>query len=388
MNGHLVSLLTTMYIEINDDIVRDAIDKSALSVNDSRDVLLLMALAARSGKHIVVVPCLKDKALVQSLMKVIPRPYIEGLRRSMGINYALPLLKKELSNYAVISYEGNHMKDTRAIIVNPQRHKIFEVHVETQLLTENLMDAAFFNYLVQYFKHTHHIKARSSFHALMGGGGTTADVLRKEIEKEQYFCLAIVDGDRKTPKAEYGDTAKRVMAVMNDYAPFHCHLYVMKEVLEVENLIPISIVKDFFSERGDIATYMLCPSFFDLKKGLTFDALYDDNVYDYWKTRLEDDIVLFQQRDEAKTASNSRKEYMSYVESHRFETSQKKGMGNDLLECCVNSYGCKRKVDLQKLKEKLMHVKCSDLTSCQREEWESIGKIVFSWTCGLEPNRS
>ena len=384
MNGHLASLQTTMYIEINEDIVRDAIDKSALSVNDSRDLLLLMALAARGGKHIVVVPCLREKAMVKALMEVVSKHYIEGLRRSEKIHYVLPLLKQQLSHYAVISYESRPVNDSRAIVVNPQKYKDFEAHVETQLLAENLMDTSFFEYIIHYFMSTHGVQARYCFHPLMGGGGTTADVLHKEIERGQYFCLAIVDSDRKTPDSDYGETATRVRKEMEVYVPFHCGLYIMKRVMEVENLIPVSIVKDTFGNRGDIDAYMTCPSFFDLKKGLTLDALYDDDVYDYWKKRFDDAQTLFQQRNEAKTSSVDRRHYREYIDNHGFKKVLKCGMGSDLLDCCVN----KSKMDGQKLKHKLMNIKSEDLTSCQQEEWEAIGQIAFSWTCALAPNRS
>ena len=387
MNGLLDFLQTTMYIEISDDLVRDAIDKSTQTVNDSRDVLLLMAIAARSGKHIVSVPCLKEKAIVKALLEVIPKPYIEGLRRVESIHYILSSLKKELSNYAVLSYDRRPVNDSRAIIVNPQKYKNFEAHVETQLLTENLMDASFFEYIIHYFMRMHQLQARYCFHPLMGGGGTTADVLHKEIERGQYFCLVIVDSDRKTPDSDYGETATRVIQEMDGEKPFHCSLYIMKKVMEVENLIPITVIKDTFGQRGDFDAYMMCPSFFDLKKGLTLDALYDDNVYDYWKNRFCDAQTLFQQRNQAKTVANSRKQYREYIENHDLKKVLKCGMGSDLLDCCVNTYSCKSNIDLQKLRHRLMNISTDDLTSCQKEEWEAIGKIAFSWTCALAPNR-
>ena len=47
-----------MYIEIQKDVVQDAIEKRELDVNESMDFLIQMALCARQGKHIVSVPCL------------------------------------------------------------------------------------------------------------------------------------------------------------------------------------------------------------------------------------------------------------------------------------------------------------------------------------------
>ncbi len=52
-----------MFIEINEDIIKDAIEKKDLPANTTKDLLIQMALCAKQGKHIVSVPCiLKSKA--------------------------------------------------------------------------------------------------------------------------------------------------------------------------------------------------------------------------------------------------------------------------------------------------------------------------------------
>lgn len=51
----------------------------------------------------------------------------------------------------------------------------------------------------------------------MGGGTTTSEVLRYEIENRQFFCLVIVDSDRKYPTDIVGETAQKLIDLISTY---------------------------------------------------------------------------------------------------------------------------------------------------------------------------
>ena len=67
-----------MYIEIQKDVVQDAIEKRELDVNESMDFLIQMALCARQGKHIVSVPCLVSQTFQNDLSEVIGKGYVSS----------------------------------------------------------------------------------------------------------------------------------------------------------------------------------------------------------------------------------------------------------------------------------------------------------------------
>ena len=69
-----------MYVEINKDILQDALDKKGFDKNTSRDTLLLMALSAMFGKHYVVVPSLSNSQKLRTqLEELIGKDYVAAL---------------------------------------------------------------------------------------------------------------------------------------------------------------------------------------------------------------------------------------------------------------------------------------------------------------------
>ena len=94
----------------------------------------------------------------------------------------------------------------------------------------------------------------------MGGGVTIEKVLHGEIKREQHFCLALADSDKKWDgDTNVGDTAQKMLDLMKNENPFNCKLYVMSKVREIENLIPRKFVEKFGDKTGfiDIFNYKI-----------------------------------------------------------------------------------------------------------------------------------
>ena len=383
----MVSSLT-MYIEIADDIIADAIRKGGSGVNDSLDLLTLFALNAQKGKHIVHVPWLHNNPTgKRALEGIMGRQHVAFLLRAEGIYYQLARLKQIVSVYAIITYDQSK-GNPQAILINPLQEKKFEPYNETRVITENIIDSTFLKYVIKFFLRECAIRnCKFCFVPLMGGGDTTADVVKHEVEERQFFCLAISDSDRKCPYARYGQTATKIQDVINSYHPFNCDLYVMDQVMEIENLIPIEIVKKYASNKGYQKVFSLDSSFYDMKYGLTLNWLYDDDVCDYWRNMLYGLHVSFTQRDTAKRNSTCRKDYKRYVEMHNYSSQIKEGFGADLLTRCTCDFDAKGHRLDPRIKERMMNVKPSDLTTFQYNEWMKIGRILFSWTCCMENKR-
>ena len=378
-----------MYIEISKDVVDDAIEKANLKVNDSLDLLHLMAIFSSKGNHVVSVPCLRhNKALVDKLGQIIGQSNVFKLRRSESLFYMIQTIKPTLSVYCIITYSQDTIHDGRAINVNPAKMKKFEPYLRTKLITENLLDALFFNFIANYYiRGSLYSGIKTRYEATPGGGSTTCDVLKHEILDGKRFCLVIADSDKKCPTQQhYGDTAGNILDILRLYPSILCGHYIMEQVMEVENLIPKRIVRQYASNKTDLDVLDKDCSFFDMKSGLTLKGLYRDDVYRYQSSLFKD--LNFKERNEAKNNTTNRDEYEQYIDSHHMMNVLKNGFGSDLLKNVTCACDNKGRIRYPELKDEMMNkIKASDLTAEQKAEWNKIGKLLFSWTCGL-PSKS
>ena len=116
-----------MYIEIKEDVIRDAIRKKELEINDSLDLLLLMALCAKQGKHIVSVPCLLTNTdLSKELTAMMGKGNFDALYRYNSYRYKYKTVIAQLSIKCVISYEPKADDEGGVIWVIPYKNSEFE----------------------------------------------------------------------------------------------------------------------------------------------------------------------------------------------------------------------------------------------------------------------
>ena len=368
-----------MFIEIEKDILEDALGKADHEMNRSRDLLVSMALSALMGKHYVVVPELRTNQVIkQGLAKLLGKHYVSLLSYAIRKNPTEVLrLKSLVCIRSVITYNENTPQNSGVIYINPAKLDSFEPWTETFVLTENLIDSSFYAHTVRYFKRRERIiPCNIAYYPLMGGGVTMNRVLENEITLKQHFCLAIADSDKKYPEGKIGDTALQLLNQLNS-TPFNSTAYVLEKVMEIENLIPNRIV--LACSRGKGFKEILCkdPSFYDMKKGLSLKCLFNDKVNYYWKNMLPDEIERFQERDEVIRNCSNEKEYLEKVKDSKII---KEGFGSDLLTKAMaigNTKHGTSSLSLYCVEEK-------DLNSFQEHEWFNIGKIMFSWTCAIK----
>lgn len=380
-----------MFIEIEEDVIKDAIGKKDFDVNESMDLLIQMAMCARRGKHIVSVPCLlTNKAYRKDVVKLIGKGYFSALDYFNQKRIEFGQILRHLSVKVFITYEDASYLPNNSIRIIPHQVPNFEPWVETHVLTENLIDSSFYIHLAYYYFQTEVLGGRKGssalgykFYPLMGGGVTIEKVLQGEIVRGQHFCLALADSDKKYKgDIKVGDTAQKMIDLMNNVKPFNCSLYVMEQVREIENLLPRKIVEKFGDKTGFMGIFDLDPSFYDMKVGLSLTELYHQTVYEYWRNMFNDP-TLFQERDRIKQQFPEKKKYDEKVKG---KAPVKKGFGSNLLLKVIGNPDIDE--ELKRFKPKmvqdLFRVSPDDLTPEQQEEWKNIGQLMFSWTCCLK----
>lgn len=204
-----------------------------------------------------------------------------------------------------------------------------------------------------------------------------------EINREQHFCLVIADSDKKwSGDVGYGDTAKKVIDVMEKFTPFNCRSYVMQKVREIENLIPRKFVEQYGDNNGYFGILNLDFSFFDMKVGLCLSELWHQEIFRYWRDMLGD-TALFQERNTLRQQCQTKKDFDKVIKG---KEPLKKGFGSNLLSLVIGDidYLTAKKKFKPKMNHALYCITPQDLTPAQQEEWKNIGQLMFSWTCCLK----
>lgn len=247
------------------------------------------------------------------------------------------------------------------------------LHTKCYLLTENLHDGEFYQYMAKHYCFSHGLYSQSvQFHMENGGGNTLCDVLEKCISKDKALVLCITDSDRKHGRTRkfpndpaMGDTylrAKKVSDKLSDSVhPPHC-LHPI-HVCEVENLIPLSLLQQLEDERhlgmqaalGKLRDMLSVTDgspllYYDYKKGFPYMKEGPQRVY--WK-----EILVALGGDEASMPPSNRPE---------------KSDSNTVFFPPLNSKILE--FTLSKLQDGRIQV-----DSYLEEIWEDIGSLVFTW---------
>lgn len=266
------------------------------------------------------------------------------------------------------------------IIINPDENPNFEFDHDVHLLVENLLDAEMFKYIVDYFKRANSgfLNIPCSFFAWQGGGDTTHQNFNQAISDKRYFCLSILDGDRKydDKDASYGDTYNKVAKLKKQLSPFNCTCYGTYYLREVENLIPYSIIaqeKNYKKKQIVADKLSFDYSYFDFKEGLKHSSFTNKNIASYWKKQLSqypllvDDINL---DIEYLNICANEKEYKNACG----KTVVIEGFGSKLLDIVLKNHA-----------SELCSVEAQELSQSQLNEWTIIGKLIFEWCCVSPP---
>ena len=148
----------------------------------------------------------------------------------------------------------NVMWQTRVVLENPNvnNHEIsidfFRRSSSIQpptVLCENLDDTKFYFSLCKEYFGEAYINTTNGRGA---GGSSIADELEDIINKNDRFCLCIVDSDIKYPNAPVGGTFKSI--INKHLVPSPTYAVCKLNVHEIENLIPIQEISPHIKDNG------------------------------------------------------------------------------------------------------------------------------------------
>lgn len=252
------------------------------------------------------------------------------------------------------------------------------------LLGENLEDCVFFQHVAAYYRDKHGLKGlQESFQNDPGGGNTIGNTLKERVQKDRRPILCIADSDRKYGRStaypqepSKGETYKRAKDVSDELTKDQTlppHKLFHLDVHEVENLIPISLLREF--QAG-------CPQmeagldkleelknlrnsepvlYYDLKNG--FPYLKPGPKRAYWQEILEElggEMSNMPPEEEPKEKKNPPKMVFPPVNKRLLERVNVKLREMPISKICLDTY--------------------------LEPYWEALGEIVFTWGCASMPS--
>ena len=144
------------------------------------------------------------------------------------------------------------------------------------IVGESMWDVSFYKYLAS----SYHSTAFMSCIEVLGGGDTTDEAVRS-ICRKGFFCLVIVDSDKKYSDCREGRTASSCRKLEGKYPNLHIEVL---SVHEAENLIPIAFLEKKATKKGlDLLRRLKQKSryavldYYDIKEGITKEALLEDS---------------------------------------------------------------------------------------------------------------
>ncbi len=265
----------------------------------------------------------------------------------------------------------------------------------TVLLGENLDDCRFYMQMTRYYEAKHKIKGYTHrCETVNGGGSTTYLSFKNAVCNNRRFTLCIADSDK-----HYGDTSapegqtlrelrrtnRKIQNLGNDTL---CELLPLA-VMEAENLIPYSLLERVFSSEpvckecletlktmsttfsGDSSLSPVL--FYDLKKGLRIKdcaKCVHTPIANYWRgvfQQMGDDIsTQYDDYSDEKYGALSKEEKEKIVKSGLRQ--------HEILHKVVEHLEAAENLNLLQVDFYLVDL------------WESIGMVVFTWTCASTPH--
>lgn len=352
-----------MFIKVERDIV-DVILHQQRGKERERaiDIMVQLMTASRTNSHKVYLKCQLTDEDRKTLEAALDENSMTEFKKLQKERIDVDGLIAKLDIYAVISKSKHCSRVGKELQINPFEEDTFLLGVPTFLCTENQRDGKFYQIVCNYYLSQERIlNMASRYKTWKGGGSDFGNALKNDSILSDNFIFAIADSDKCYPNDKIGKTAKSIKFLGHNR--YNADYYILLNVSEIENLIPIKLVKKY---NSDIAACLRDSdlSYFDFKEGLKYQILYEKDSRDYWKSNFSritidwDEIIDF-----AKDKS-----YSDYCDKVHGKTSLVPGCGKNLLDSLLNDNEWK-------------NIREADFTQSQLSEWKEIGKKVFSWTC-------
>lgn len=360
-----------MIIEIDGTVVKEAQANNQLAF----DVLGYIAKAQMQKNHIIWA----NHIVLDDIISLSPK-LGNDVRAYLGAKRYITSGKKiydSLYPHACVTFDKQTMRvSDKLIYINPTDLFSFD---KTILLGENLNDCNFFEYIANwYIQRDQSLKSLVSCKSLhiQGSGDQLADSYENyATTNNDVFCLCIADSDLKFDvnmltgagllkgqTVRKGKTISKVLSFDNKNKPFNCTCYCFESAMEIENLIPFSIIANDGIYKAKITT-LHNPSklaFFDFKIGLK-----KSNLEKFVKDPKEMRLICL------------KKQYWELM----LPELQNSTFPNDTI---IEGFGDKLlSTILRKHAKELSTITDNMLTDYQKYEYNEIGKRIAGWCCGL-----
>lgn len=365
-----------MLIEVKKDVLDKAHEHRNEKFNEAAELLRDLAIAVLRQKHIVYIPELQNNETKKKIKEVLNEADVKLLSISLSKRLELGRIIDVVRKKMVVTYDSTNINpDDNIIVLIPGKYPKFECFKETHIIAENIADIKLYEKMVTLFCKNNQINSHTlCYYPLMGGGATTAKVVLSAIKLSQHLSFIVCDSDKRFPgDTKDGDTYKKIKEVVDKENSDICELYVMKNVAEIENLIPHRFLKEhcqYTTACEDV--FKSCPEFYDIKKGYTIGSLYDDEVASFWKSKFPN--IDFSHRDQIKTQYPCKRDY---------DAEAKKSDKNKVIEMCWGNSVLTEILE----KADFSQITKDDLTEEQFKEWMQIGCLLFSWACCMGNER-
>ena len=388
-----------MYIKITDEIVQQAKEGKD---NPSYGILQMLEWCRYLGNHLIHGDIDVLMELHETFLNEFP-----NLSRLWTIDAEqgpiIDTLEWHLEFVTNINKNPQTRKDDKSKTIYVNVKDGFDPYRECHLLAENLDDIKMYSAILNYFKRLNgYEKVEEAYYPILGGGNTTKDVYESEILLKKSLVLCIVDSDKHFSSDSVGETAKQVLEIENKYMAFNSYLYIMENVLEVENLVPIRVYEEYVrlhnTEEAKQALNSIkiimkdnvdCLSFYDYKLGINTRRLLDNDPQTTSKhiailINPEYEKVILEQEDCWK------KYYEGLERIEVFSPNDRKKFFDkwEKSACCVKGFGKNilRNV-LNSQYDKILGIEEIDLSPAQKQEYNIIGKLLYNWVCASKPIR-
>nr|WP_287860654.1 hypothetical protein [Klebsiella sp.] len=242
----------------------------------------------------------------------------------------------------------------------------------TKLLCEDINDFKLYSSISKLYQNNNKMNGVDIKFDICNGGGANIKLNFDKILAEGFFCLCLLDSDKKHPKSGFGSTALK----FNDRCDSPICKHYTIESHEIEALIPVEIIGQCINNKTIEEKYLkafeqlkaltshspITKLFFDHKEGFTIKKI--NEIDEKYKDTFWRDAIL-------KAQNLKRKGCLAKLECECTPSCiALHGFGTGLLEACSSTI------------KKMSHVKLNEsIPPVLINEWNSIGLKLFSWGC-------
>ncbi|MDY6437320.1 MAG: hypothetical protein SPK72_07085 [Bacteroidales bacterium] len=343
-----------MLFELSDELINYPIEKEI----DVIDCITNVLIGYYEGNHLLMSS--------ESFCEKFKNKIVEDRAKR-----ALFYLEKHLS----YSYDVNWRVKVVLNDADPKKHEInldffnkTSAIQPTRVIGEHLNDAYFYYYIMCSMIDINDIVENTSYIPDLGGGSSSIDKIEQLFNNSDSINLGIFDSDKKHPSDNNKDRMSEKISKRFRNKKMNVGIEIIN-VLEVENLIPLSFILELHKDKKTILNIIKirCPellNYYDFKEGIYYNCNADDQKYN----------------EKIKDWYNK-----TYKGKESFDEFIKKGKSKGEPICIFPNIGksiLKSFVEQSNVKyPKRIKLGLFDNENRLINEWNRIAKIMYTYTC-------